>query len=206
MYSEPTTENFNKIKQIIQEKEKKILEVYPYLSQDKILSQEEHEKEAVKVMERIKYQLPNIKLNEISSPENIQEGLRFINLANEIYILSQQEKKILHKEDQSIQQLRQTEEQVQQATKQLRQAEEQLQQAKSQLEPMQENLKLINEQKTMFINALQEGLIFINFANEIYILGQQETKILQEKDQLIQQLQQAEEQLQLAKEQQHQAE
>ena len=53
MYSEPTTENFNKIKQTIQEKEMKILDVYPYLSQDKIMSQEEHEKEAVKITEQI---------------------------------------------------------------------------------------------------------------------------------------------------------
>ena len=37
MYSEPTAENFNKIKQIIEEKEKKILELYICLSQNKIL-------------------------------------------------------------------------------------------------------------------------------------------------------------------------
>ena len=82
MYSEPTTENFNKIKQTLKEKEKKILDLYPYLFQDKIMSEEEREKEAIKVMERIKDQLPNKKLNETSSQENIQEELRFINLAN----------------------------------------------------------------------------------------------------------------------------
>ena len=50
MYSELTTKNFNRIKQTLQEREQKILDLYPYLSQDKIMSQEEHEKEAVKVM------------------------------------------------------------------------------------------------------------------------------------------------------------
>ena len=38
MYSESTTENFNKIKQTIQDKEKQILDIYPYLSQDKLMS------------------------------------------------------------------------------------------------------------------------------------------------------------------------
>ena len=206
MYSELTTENFNKIKQAIQEKEKKILDQYPYLSQDKIMSQEEHEKEAVKVMKRIKDQLSDVKLHETSSQENIQEGLRFINLANEIYILGCKEKKILQEKNQSIQQLLQAEEQVQHATKQLQQAEEQLEQTKKQLESMQEKHKLIKEQKTMFINALQKGMIFINLANEIYILGQQEKKILQEEDQSIQELQQEEKQVLQAKEQLHQAE
>ena len=161
MYSEPTTKNFNKIKQTIQEKEKNILEVYPYLSQDKIMSQEEHEKEAVKVMERIKYQLQNIKLNETSSQENIQEGLRFINLANEIYILGCQEEKILQEKDQSIQQLQQAEEQLQLAKEQLQQAGKQLEQAKKQLKPMQEKLRLINEQKLMFISALQNNKMIV---------------------------------------------
>ena len=47
-------------------------------------------------MERIKdyihQQLPNRKLNEISSEENIQKGIRFVNLAIKIYVLNQQEK------------------------------------------------------------------------------------------------------------------
>ena len=34
MYSEPTTENFNRIKQTLQENEQKVLELYPYLSQN----------------------------------------------------------------------------------------------------------------------------------------------------------------------------
>ena len=161
MYSELTTENFNKIKQAIQEKEKKILDQYPYLSQDKIMSQEEHEKEAVKVMEQIRYQLSNIKLNETSSRENIQEGLRFINLANEIYILGQQEKYILQEKNQSIQQLLQAEEQLQLAKEQLQQAGKQLEQAKKQLKPMQEKLRLINEQKLMFISALQNNKMIV---------------------------------------------
>ena len=46
---------------------------------------------------------------------------------------------------------------------------------------------------------IKGGLRFVNFVNEIYILGQQEKNILIEKDQSIQQLQQAEEQLQQAK-------
>ena len=54
MYSKPTTENFNKIKQALQEREQKVLELYPCLSKNKILSQEEREKEAIKVIERIK--------------------------------------------------------------------------------------------------------------------------------------------------------
>ena len=160
MYSKPTTENFNKIKQIIKEKEKKILDLYPCLSQNKILSQEENE-EAIKVIERIKYQLSNIKLNEISTEEKIQEGLRFINLANEIYILGCQEEKILQEEDQSIQQLQQAEEQLQLAKEQLHQAGKQLEQAKKQLKPMQEKLRLINEQKLMFISALQNNNIIL---------------------------------------------
>ena len=87
MYSEPTTENFNNIKQALQEREQKVLELYPYLSQNKILSQKEHENEAIKVMERIKdQQIPNGKFNEILPEENIQEGLTFVNLVNEIYI------------------------------------------------------------------------------------------------------------------------
>ena len=134
---------------------------YPYLSQDKIMSQEEHEKEAVKVMEQIKYQLSNIKLNETSSQENIQEGLRFINLANEIYILGQQEKKILQEKDQSIQQLQQAEEQLEHVIKQIRQAEEQLKQARKQLKPTQEKLRLINEQKLMFISAFQNNKMIV---------------------------------------------
>ena len=42
MYSGTTIENFNMIKQIIQEKEEKMLKLYPYLFQNKILSQEEN--------------------------------------------------------------------------------------------------------------------------------------------------------------------
>ena len=103
MYSELTTENFNKIKQTLIENEQKVLELYPYLSQNKILSQEKHDKEAIKVIERIKdhihQQLTNGTLNEISLQETINEGLRFVNLVNEIYILNKQEKKILHDED-----------------------------------------------------------------------------------------------------------
>ena len=161
MYSGTTIENFNMIKQIIQEKEEKMLKLYPYLSQNKTMSQEEHENKAIEIMELIKdqiyQQLPNGKLNEMSPQETIQEGLRFINLVNEIYILGQQEKKILHEEDKSIQQLKQAEEQLQQATKQLRQAEEQLQQAKKQLEPTQEKLKLMNKQKNLFIDVLNSN-------------------------------------------------
>ena len=157
MYYEITTENFNKIKQAIQEKEKKILDQYPYLSQDKIMSQEEHKKEAVKVIERIKDQLSDVKLHETSSQENIQEGLIFINIANEIYILGQQEKKILQEKNQSIQQLLQAEEQLKHAKKQIRQAEEQLKQAMKQLRPMQEKLKLINKQKNLFTDVLNNN-------------------------------------------------
>ena len=98
-----------------------MLQLYPYLSQDKIMSQKEHENKAIEIMELIKdqiyKQLPNGKLNEISPQETIQGGLRFVNLVNEIYILGQQSKKILHKEDKSIQQLKQAEEQLQQAKK-----------------------------------------------------------------------------------------
>ena len=161
MYSDPTTENFNKIKQTIQEKEKKILDLYPYLSQDKIMSQEEHEKEAVKVMKRIKDQLSDVKLNETSLKENIQEGRRFINLANEIYILSQQEKKLLQEDDQSIQKLQQAEKQVLQAREQLHQARKQLEQAKKQLIPMQEKLRLINKQKNLFIDVLNSNKMIL---------------------------------------------
>ena len=50
MYSELTTENFNKIKQALQKKEKEVCKLYPYLSQDKIMSQEENETEAIKVI------------------------------------------------------------------------------------------------------------------------------------------------------------
>ena len=39
MNSEPTTENVNKIKQTLEEKEKKVFELYPNLSQNTILSQ-----------------------------------------------------------------------------------------------------------------------------------------------------------------------
>ena len=53
-YSELTIENFNKIKQALQENVKEILKQYPYLSQNKILSQEENEKEAIKKIRRIK--------------------------------------------------------------------------------------------------------------------------------------------------------
>ena len=112
-------------------------------------------------MEQIKYQLSNIKLNETSSQENIQEGLRFINLANEIYILGQQEKKILQEKDQSIQQLQQAEEQLEHVIKQIRQAEEQLKQARKQLKPTQEKLRLINEQKLMFISAFQNNKMIV---------------------------------------------
>ena len=114
------------------------------------MSQEEHEKEAVKVMERIKEQIPNVKFNEISPQENIQEGLRFVNLVNEIYILVQQEKKILKEQDQSIQQLQHAEEHIKQIKKQLQQAEQQLQQAKRKLESINEKLKLINQQEILF--------------------------------------------------------
>ena len=97
-----------------------MLKLYPYLFQDKILSQEEHETEAKKVMEQIKdqvyhqihHQVLNGKFIKITPQENIQEGPRFINLVNEIYILSQHKKKILQEEDQSIQQLQQAEEQL----------------------------------------------------------------------------------------------
>ena len=51
MYFEPTTENFNKIKQTLQAREQIDFKLYPYLFQNKILSQEEHENEAIKVME-----------------------------------------------------------------------------------------------------------------------------------------------------------
>ena len=109
MYSELTTKNFNKIKQTLQEREHKVCELDPYLFKHKILSQEEHENEAIKVMERIKVQYNqqplNGKLNEISPQEMIQEGRIFVNLVIEIYILFQQEKKIFQKEDKSIQQL-----------------------------------------------------------------------------------------------------
>ena len=57
MYSKPPTENFNKSKQTLQEKEQKVLSLYPYLSQNKILSQEKHENKAIKIMERIKNQI-----------------------------------------------------------------------------------------------------------------------------------------------------
>ena len=50
MYSEPTIKNFNMIMQTLQEKEQKVLDLYPYLFQNKILSQEKHENEAIKVM------------------------------------------------------------------------------------------------------------------------------------------------------------
>ena len=88
------------------------------------MSHKENENKAIKIMERIKYQiyhqihhqLLNVKLNEILPQKNIQEGLRFVNFINKIYILGQQEKKILHEKNQSIHQ-------VQQAHKQLRQAE-----------------------------------------------------------------------------------
>ena len=143
MYPESTTENFNKIKQTIQEREKEMLKLYSYLSHNKILSQDEHENEAIRIMERIKYLLSNVKLNEISPQENIQDGLRFVNLINEIYVLDQQEIKILQEEDQSIQQLQQAEEELQQA-------KEQLQQEEKKLEPIQEKRKLINQQKILY--------------------------------------------------------
>ena len=165
MYSEQTTENFNKIKQALQKNEEEMLKLYPYLSQDKIMSQEEHEKEAVKIMERIKdqvslriyQQISNGKFNEISPQENIQEGLRFVNLVNEAYTLSQQEKKILKEEDQSIQQLQHAEEQLQQAKEQLHQAGKQLEQAKKKLIPIQEKLKLINQQKILFNDVFKQN-------------------------------------------------
>ena len=157
MYSEITTENFNKIKQIIQKNGEEMLKLFPYLFQDKIMSQEELEKEAVKVMERIINQLPNGNFNKISSQENIQEGLRFINLVNEIYILSQQEKKILQEEDQSIQQLQQAEERVKEVKIQLRYEEEHLREVKKKLIPMQEKLKLINKQKNLFTDVLNNN-------------------------------------------------
>ena len=150
MYPESTTENFNKIKQTIQEREKEMLKLYSYLSHNKILSQDEHENEAIRIMERIKYLLSNVKLNEISPQENIQDGLRFVNLINEIYVLDQQEIKILQEEDQSIQQLQQAEEELQQAKEQLQQAKEQLQQEEKKLEPIQEKRKLINQQKILY--------------------------------------------------------
>ena len=154
MYSEPTTENFNMIKQTLQEREQKVSYLYPYLSQNKILSQEEHKNEAIKIMERIKDQYNqqqlNRKLNEISPQEMIQEGLRFVNLANEIHILCQQDKKIFQEEDQSIQQLQHAEEQLERANKQLQQAKEQLQKVKKKLDPTQEKLRLINRQETLF--------------------------------------------------------
>ena len=153
MYSEPTTENFNKIKQTLQEREQKCLQQYPYLFQNKILSQEEYENEAIKVMKRIKdqYNLQplNGKLDEISPQEMIKEGRMFVNLVNEMYILCQQEKKIFQEEDQSIQQLQQAEEQVIQAKERLYLVEEYLQQAKRKLEPVQEKLRLINGQETL---------------------------------------------------------
>ena len=121
------------------------------------MSQEENEIEAIKVMERIYDQLPNGKLNEASSQENILEGLRFVNLVNEIYILGQQEKKILHEEDQSIQQLQQAEEQVQRAKEQLQQAGKQLQQAKKKLEPIQEKLRLISQQEILFNDVFKHN-------------------------------------------------
>ena len=102
-------------------------------------------------MERIKDQLPNVKLNETSSQDNIQEGLRFINLANEIYILGLQEKKILQEEDQSIQKLKQAEEQLEHAKKQIRQTEEQLKQTKKKIRPMQEKL---NSNKMIVVQKL----------------------------------------------------
>ena len=62
-----------------------------------------------------------------SSQENIQEGLTFVNLVNEIYILNQSDKQILHDEDQSIEQLYQTKKQVREAKIQhLRQAKNKL--------------------------------------------------------------------------------
>ena len=165
MYSELTIENFNKIKQALLKNEDEILKLYPYLSQNKILSQDEHETEAKNVMERIKdqvhhqihHQVSNGKFNEITPQENIQEGLRFINIVNEIYILYQQEKKILHDENESIQQLQLAEEKLQQAKKQLQQANEQLQQAKKQLKPTQEKLKLINQQEILFNSAFKQN-------------------------------------------------
>ena len=98
MYSEPTTDNFNKIKQTLQERKRKVSYLYPYQSQNQKLSQEEHENEAIKIMERIKDQYNQQplrrKLNEISQQENIQEVLRFVNFANEIHIMSAREKDI----------------------------------------------------------------------------------------------------------------
>ena len=61
------------------------------------------------VYHRILHQVSNGKFNEISPQENIQEGLRFVNLVNEIYALYQQETKILQEEDQSLQQLQHAE-------------------------------------------------------------------------------------------------
>ena len=61
------------------------------------MSEEERVNEAIKTMKRIKDQLSNIKLNETSSQDNIQEGVRFIYLTNEIYILCQQEKRYFKK-------------------------------------------------------------------------------------------------------------
>ena len=155
MYSEPTTEKFNKIKQTVQGNEDEVIKLYSYLYPNKILSPDEQEIEAIKVMEQIKDQLPNGKLNETSRQENIQEGMRFVNLVNEIYILVQQEKKILQEKDQSIQQLQHAEEQVKQIKKQLRQTEEQLQQAKKKLEPIQEKLKLIIQQEILFNDVIK---------------------------------------------------
>ena len=116
------------------------------------------------MIERIKnhihQQLPNGKLNEISPQENIQKGMRFVNLVNEIYIICQQQKKILHEEDQSIQH-QQAEEQVQQANKQLQQAEKQLQQTKKKLEPKQEILRQINKQQILFNDVIEHNKIIV---------------------------------------------
>ena len=106
------------IKQIIQQKEEKILELYPYLSQIEIMSQEENENEAINKMKKIKdiihRQLLNGKFNKISPQEETQEGMKFVSLINEIYTLFQQAKKILYEKNQSIKQLQQAEEQLKQ--------------------------------------------------------------------------------------------
>ena len=81
-------------------------------------------------------------------------GLRFVNFANEIYILCKQKKKIFQVKDQLIQQLYKS--------------EEHLRQAKKKLEPTQETLNLINKQETLF------NEMFIN--NKAIVLQKLTTK------------------------------
>ena len=137
---ESAIEDLKNLQQNNQIDEKKFLRLYPYLSQTEDMSQQQNEQEGIQfiniLIKSVQQKNPEIKLQEISHQEKLEQAVKIVELNKELYKSLQQENEKLQKMIQSI-------ETIQQAKKQQQLANEQLEQTKNQFQLIQDEREVI---------------------------------------------------------------